>query len=399
MQISIADSIARLNPSPTLELSTKAAQLREEGVDVCSLTAGEPDFDSPRHVLETVSQRLLQGGSICHYAPSKGLAGLRTQIQKKFLDDNQLEYDDSQIFIGVGAKEVLFNALASLINPGDQVLIPAPYWVSYPEMVRALKGEPCILPCSHERDFVPSPQVLTQALTPKTKALILCSPNNPTGKVIAQEQYQALYDALKTTNTVVISDEIYEYLVYDQQKHYSPASLNSDAYERTLTVNGLSKGFAMTGWRVGYAGGPSRLIKAMRTLQSHSTSGPATLCQQGAEQALLKRSTSISSMVQTMDQRRQYVMQKLDHMPDIQYLRPEGAFYIFIDVSSFFGNAIQGSSDFCRILLEQKLLALVPGQAFGSDNFVRLSYAASQETLEKGLARFQAFLQDLKKNR
>jgi aspartate aminotransferase len=407
MNITISNAISRLSPSLTLVLAAKTAEMRKAGKDVCSFTAGEPDFDTPESIRRKTCDAIMKGGQICQYTGSAGLPELRSAIAERFRRDNGLTYDPNNIIVCTGAKQVLVNAIFSLVNPGDRVLIPAPYWLSYPEMVMAAGGEPVFLDCRNNPQGAPTgAQIRAEIAKGRVKALILNSPNNPTGGVYSKQQYQDMYAAMAGTDVVVLSDEMYEYFVYDGAKHVSPATISADAYARTLTITGLSKSHAMTGWRVGFAGGDLKLIKAMTALQSHSTSNTATVSQYAAMFALEEGTAFAEHVRGIFTERRKLIIDGLSKIPGTSIEKPDGAFYAWLRVDSLYGKqgksasggtyAVNNSMDFCTHLLEQEAVSCVPGSAFGADSHIRLSYAASLETIAKGVERLGRFVNGLK---
>ena len=396
MNIEISKLISNVEASVTLSLSAKAAEMKTQGVDVCSFTAGEPDFDTPEHIRKAVADAVSAGGKVCKYTPVPGMPELREVVAQKFKNDNGLNYDSTQVVIGTGAKQIIYNALAALVNPGNEVLFAAPYWVSYPQMTNALGGKPVSIDCTMNENFAPSADQIRAHVNDRTKALILCSPSNPSGTVFAKSQLEEIYSALEGTNVIVISDEIYEHLVYDGSEHVSPASISEDAYERTITVNGMSKSFAMTGWRIGFGGGPLELIKAMSRFQSHTTSNPTTPSQIATLAALQGDQACIAEMRSAFDERRQAMVSLLNAIDGVECEAPKGAFYAFPKVSGLYGKGgLQGSSDFSSKLLEVHAVATIPGVAFGADDFVRMSYATSMEVIEKGIGRLAEFAKSL----
>jgi len=396
MKLSLSEFITSLTPSVTLALTAKAAELKAQGIDVCSFTAGEPDFDTPAFIREAAASAVTGGGAVCHYTAATGTPELKRAVCDKFKRECNLSYEPSQIIVSNGAKQVFFNAIAALVNPGDEVIVPAPYWVSYPEMIAAVGGKPIIVDCMDQPNFAPNPNRIREALSPRTKALILCSPSNPTGAVLDHEQLAGIYHALENTNVVVISDEIYEHLVFDGLHHIAPATLNDDAYARTLTVNGLSKAYSMTGWRIGYAGGPQPLIKAMSTLQSHTTSNPATVSQIAALAALGGGLDEVEKMRLAFVERRDVLVEGLRSIEGMSCGQPRGAFYVFPRINELYREGMQGSVAFCQALLEKEAVATVPGAAFGADDFMRLSYACSMETIKRGVDRIAKFAKSVR---
>ncbi len=384
-----------MTPSVTLALSAKANEMKAEGVDVCAFTAGEPDFDTPAAIRNAATQAIDKGGKVCKYSPGAGLPELRKAVAEKFKRENGLDYEPSQVIVAGGAKQVVAEALFSLTDPGAEVIICSPYWLSYPQMARSVAVQPVIVDCSTNENFAPQPEQLRAAMTEKTRVLILNSPGNPTGGVITQSQFEAIYGALEGTDIVVISDEIYEHLVYDGKQHFSPARLGAEAYNRTVTVNGASKAYAMTGWRIGYAGGPTDIIKAMSTFQSHYTSGPATVSQIAVLAALTGGLADVEHMRQQFDKRRRLMVEGLNGIEGFECTMPYGAFYCFPKVSQLYREGAADSLAFSQALLDKEAVVVVPGAAFGSDEFVRMSYACSAEQIEKGLERISRFVKSL----
>jgi aspartate aminotransferase len=378
-----------------LALSAKANELRAEGKDVCGFTAGEPDFDTPSAIREAAREALAKGGKVCKYTPASGMPELKKAVAAKFKRDNGLDYEVSQVTVAGGAKQLCAQAVFVLTDPGSEVLFPSPYWLSYPEMARSVGAVPVVMDCSANENFAPSPDQIRAAITDKTRVLVLNSPCNPTGGVFSREQFEAIYDAVKGTDITVVSDEIYEHLVYDGKKHLSPATLSEDAYNRTVTINGASKAYAMTGWRIGYAGGPAAAIKAMNTFQSHYTSGPATVSQFATIAALEGGLDEVIKMRDAFDERRRLMVEGLNAIDGIDCTMPHGTFYCFPKVSALYKGDIKDSISFAGALLDREAVVVVPGKAFGADEFVRLSYACSNEQIEKGLERIVRFAKSI----
>jgi len=388
----LASRVAHLTPSPTLAISAQAAMMRAEGIDVCSLSAGEPDFDTPDLVRAAAIQALNDGKT--RYGPVAGMPQLRQAISEKLRHDNHLDYAAEQVMISNGGKQTLFNVAMVLLDPGDEVIIPAPYWVSYPEMVTLAGGKSVIVPTQQTKGFKLTAADLRAAITPRSKLLILNTPSNPTGTVYSRAELEALAEVvLQYPNLYVVADEIYEKLLYDDLDQVSFGSLSPEILARTLTSNGFAKAFAMTGWRLGYLAGAVEIIKAAISLQSHSTSNVCTFAQYGAVTALTDPSLPewVESKRLVMQSRRDYVLARLQAMPGITCARPQGAFYVFPNISQLGLK----SGAFCQQLLREYHVAGIPGSAFGQDDCVRLSYAASQETLDKGLDRLEGFIRSL----
>lgn len=381
--------VQELTPSLTLAIDSKAKAMKAEGIDVIGFGAGEPDFDTPEHIKAAAMGSLDAG--FTKYTPSSGIPELRAAISEKLKADNNLDYKPSQIIVNCGAKHSCFNALLATIEPGDEVIIPAPYWLSYPEMVKLVGGEPVIVPTSAENGYKITPDQFRDAMTPKTKMIIINTPGNPTGSVYTENELAGLADVALDEEILILSDEIYEKLIYDGAKHHSIASFSKDVYNLTITVNGFSKPYAMTGWRLGYVAAPEGIAKAIDSLQSHSTSNPTSFAQKGALAAYKGPQDCVNEMRKEYDKRRQRVMELLDAIPKLTYVRPQGAFYILVNVS----QTGLHSTAFAEKLLEKQKVAVVPGIAFGDDQTVRISYATSMENIEKGLERIAEFVKSL----
>jgi aspartate aminotransferase len=379
-----------LSPSPTVAADARAKELAAAGRDLVNLTAGEPDFATPDHIADAAVTAIRAGYT--HYTAPEGARDCREAVCVKLKRDNGLEYRPEQVVVTVGAKQAIFNALQVLCDPGDEVLIPAPYWVSYTEQVKLAGGVPVPVPTDAERGFCCTAADLAAHLSPRTRLLILNSPNNPTGAVYPAEELRAIAALAREHDLTIISDEIYEAMVYDGARHVSVAGF---APERTVLVNGLSKAYAMTGWRVGYAVGDPAVIRAMVGLQSQTTSNIASIAQKAAVAALTGPQEPVRAMVAQFAARRRYVLDRLAHMPYVRCAPPAGAFYVFPDVSACFGRGCDGPDAFAARLLEEAGLAVVSGTAFGSDRHVRISYAAAQATLERGMDRLEEFLRRL----
>ena len=386
----IANRIQEITPSQTLAIDAKAKQLKAAGEDVISFAAGEPDFDTPEYI-KAAAMGALEAG-FTKYTPSSGIPELRQAISEKLKQDNGLDYKASQIVVNCGAKHSCFNAMAAVLNPGDEVLIPAPYWLSYPEMARIAGGEPYIVPTTAETGYKLTPDLFRENISPSTKLLVLNTPGNPTGSVYTETELVELAEIALEEEIYILSDEIYEKLIYGDAKHISVASFSKSVYDITLTVNGFSKAYAMTGWRLGYVAAPEPIAAAIESIQSHSTSHPTSFAQKGALAALRGPQDSIEIMRAEFDQRRQRIVELLQAIDGIQVMDPQGAFYVLPDISRFRLN----SQEFAEKLLEKHKVAVVPGIAFGNDNTVRLSYATSLDQIEKGLERFSRFCQSLK---
>ena len=382
----LSDRLNSLSPSATLAMSQKSAELKAQGVDVINLSVGEPDFNTPDHIKEAAKKAI--DDNFSRYSPVPGYPALRNAIVEKLKKENGLEYTAAQISCANGAKQSVCNAILVLVNPGDEVIVPAPYWVSYPEMVKLAEGKPVIVTAGIEQDFKITPAQLEAAITPKTKALILCSPSNPTGSVYSKEELAGLVAVLaKYPQVVVIADEIYEHLVYGDTKHVSIASLSPELYDLTITINGFSKGYAMTGWRLGYSAAPAAIAKAIQMIQDHTTSNVCTFAQYGGIEALTGDQSFISDMRDEYDMRRQYVYSRLSAIPNISVVEPQGAFYFFVDTSRLGLTSL----NLCDKLLERYKVAAVPGIAFGNDKAIRISYCTTLDILKEALDRFEEF--------
>ena len=392
----VADALGRVKPSPTIAVTSKARELKAAGRDVIGLGAGEPDFDTPDNIKKAAIEAINRGET--KYTAVDGIPELKDAICAKFKRENGLNYTPSQITVGTGGKQVLFNALMATINPGDEVLIPAPFWVSYPDMVLLVGGEPVIVETSHENSFKLTADALEAAITDKTKWLIFNSPSNPTGSAYSHEELKALTDVLlKYPDVWILSDDMYEHLVYDDFTFVTPAEVEPRLYERTLTMNGVSKAFCMTGWRIGYAGGPEMLIKAMAKLQSQSTSNPSSISQWAAVEALTGPIDFIAEHNVAFKDRRDMVVSMLNQANGISCATPEGAFYVYpscagtIGKTTAAGKRIENDEDFVTALLEEEGVAAVHGAAFGLSPFFRISYATSKDALEEACQRIQRF--------
>ena len=390
----IADRLSRIKPSPTIAVTNKAKELKAAGRDVIGLGAGEPDFDTPDFVKDAAKAAIDAGDT--KYTAVDGTPALKDAIIAKFKRDNDLTYERNQISVGTGGKQVLYNALMASVNPGDEVLIPAPFWVSYPDMTLLAEGTPVPIECSAENNFKLQPQDLEAAITPKTKWLILNSPSNPTGGAYSWDEMKALTDVLlKHPHVYIMSDDMYEHLVYDGFKFCTPAQVEPKLYDRTLTVNGVSKSYSMTGWRIGYAGGPAELIKAMSKIQSQSTSNPSSISQAAACEALNGDQSFLAPRNDAFKARRDMVVDMLNAADGITCIKPEGAFYVYPSCAGVIGKTtpdgkrIETDEDFVTYLLESEGVACVQGEAFGLSPYFRISYATSEDALREACTRIQ----------
>lgn len=384
--LKLAQRVMRVNPSMTLAISAQAKAMTADGLDVCSFSAGEPDFDTPDHIKAAAKHALDMGKT--RYGPAAGEPALRQAIADKLGRDNGLSYAPENIIVTNGGKHSLYGLIMALIEPGDEVIIPAPYWVSYPEMVQLAGGTPVIVNATAETGYRITPEQLRQAITAKTKLFVLNSPCNPTGMVYSPEEIKALAEVVVAADIWVVSDEIYEKILYDGATHLSIGAVSPEAFKRTIISNGFAKAYSMTGWRIGYLAGPEELIQAVTTIQSHATSNVCTFAQYGAIAALEKSQECVETMRQAFAQRRQAIVDRVRAMPGISCGEPRGAFYLYIDIS----DLGMPSLDFCKKLLEEKHVAIIPGIAFGTEGTARISYAADLDTILRGMDRLETFV-------
>jgi len=389
----------QIAPSITLAITAKAKKMKAEGIDVIGFGAGEPDFNTPEHIQEAAIQAIKQG--FTKYTPAAGIMELKEAIIEKFKNDNQLNYSPSQIIVSTGAKQSLANTFSATLNPGDEVIIPVPYWVSYPELVRLADGVPVFVHTEEKDGFKYTIEALNKAVTDKTKMILINSPNNPTGTVYTKGELQALADFAKEKDILIVSDEIYEKLIYGNTKHISIASLSEDAYKRTIVINGVSKAYSMTGWRIGYSAASEDIVKLMSNIQSHTTSNPNSIAQYASVQAFKSDSSEMDIMVAEFKDRRDYMVSRINQIEGLSCITPEGAFYVMVNISKLFGKKlnnvnIKDSLSFSEVLLEKAKVAVIPGIGFGVDNYIRLSYATSKENIKNGLDRIENFVKELK---
>lgn len=388
----LSNRASKIKPSPTLAIDAKAKAMKAEGADIVSFGVGEPDFDTPDNIKEAAIKAIRDG--FTKYTPVGGIDSLKDAIIEKFRKDNNLNYMRDEIIVSCGAKHSLYNIAQALFDPGDEVLIPSPYWVSYPDQVVLNDAIPVFVKTYETDSFMVKPEAIESHITKKTKALILNSPCNPTGLTYNKKTLERIAEIVLKHNLYVISDEIYEKLLYDGVLHFSIASLDNDIKNKTIVVNGLSKAYAMTGWRIGYAAGPKEIIKAMTNIQSQSTSNPTSIAQKAAVEALTGPQDFINIMLAEFDMRRKFLINELNSIPGMSCLTPTGAFYAFPNTSRVYGKSadnrkISSSSDLALYLLEKANVALVHGGAFGDDNYIRLSYATSINEIKKGVNRIR----------
>lgn len=391
MNYRISQGAASLSPSLTLAIDAKAKAMKAAGEDVVGFGAGEPDFDTPQHIKDAAAKALAAG--FTKYTPSSGIPELREAIAEKFKRENGLSFKPSQVIVSCGGKHSCYNVILATCGVGDEVIIPAPYWLSYPEMVKLAGAKPVILQTTDKTEFKVTPEQLRKAITPNTRLFILNTPSNPTGSVYSPEEIKALGDVCVEKNILIMSDEIYEHLLYDGAKHKSVASFSPDHLAHTIIVHGFAKAWSMTGWRLGFLAAPEPIAKAIDAVQSHSTSNPCSFAQKGGVAALTGPQDHLPKWLAEFDKRRRFAHQKLNSIPGISCVNAKGAFYLFPNIS---GTGLK-SSDFCAKLLETEKVAAVPGVAFGADDYIRLSYATGMANIEKGLERIDKFCRTLKK--
>lgn len=388
----------QITPSLTLEITAKAKKMKEDGISVVGFGAGEPDFNTPDYIIEAAKKALDQGKT--KYTPVAGIPELKQAICDKFRKENGLEYDPAQIVVSSGAKNSLYNALQAIVEEGDEVLLPEPYWLSYPELI-GLSGGTCVyVPTKKENGYKMTAAEFEAAITPKTRALILNTPNNPTGAVYTEAEIRAIAEVAVKSDIYVVSDEIYEKLVYDGAKHFSIAACGEEMKNRTIVINGVSKTYSMTGWRIGYLACPLNVAKAISGMQSHTTSNACTVSQYATLAAMKGGEDFLAQMVQTFDARRRYMVDTLAKVNEIECIEPKGAFYVFVNVGGLYGKSYKGkkidnSLDFADCALDCGV-AVIPGGAFGADDCIRLSYAISMEDIREGLERLTAFIREVK---
>mgnify|MGYP001360850222 FL=1 len=398
MSLELSKKAAAVKPSSTLAITAKAKELKAQGKDVVGFGAGEPDFNTPENICEAAIKAIKDG--FTKYTPASGTNELKAAISKKFKEFNGLDYDTDQIVISNGGKHSLTNIFTALINPGDEVIIPAPFWLSYPEIVKLAGGVPVIVTTTKEQNFKLTAEDLAAAVTDKTKALVLNTPNNPTGMLYTEEELRAIAKVAVEKDFYVVADEMYEMLVYGEQKHISIASLGKDIYDRTITCSGLAKSYAMTGWRIGYTGSSKEIAKMMGSVQSHQTSNPNSIAQKAAVEALTGPQDSVEKMHAEFDKRRKYMYKRICDMDLLDALEPMGAFYVFVDGSAVLGKSYKGIKiesvpQMADILINEYNTAIVPCADFGFPDCFRLSYAISIEQIEKGLDRIESFIKEL----
>ncbi len=392
-EITLSQRVQRVKPSPTLAVSARAAELRAAGTDIIGLGVGEPDFDTPEHIKQAAIQAIKQGAT--RYTAVDGTAELKSAIINKFQRDNGLSYQPDQILVSCGGKQSFYNLAQALLNPGDEVIIPAPYWVSYPDMVKLADGEPVFIKAGLEQTFKITPEQLDAAITPKTRLFVINSPSNPTGVTYSREELKGLADVLLSHPHVLIAtDDMYEHIIWSKEPFANIVNVCEELFPRTIVLNGVSKAYAMTGWRIGYAGGPRTLIQAMKKVQSQSTSNPAAVSQAAAQEALDGDQSCIQPMLTAFKERHDYVVQTLNRMPGVRCTESDGTFYSFPDFNAAIAS-LEGVNDdveLAEFFLQKASVALVPGSAFGAPGYLRLSFATSMDVLETALGRLKRAL-------
>lgn len=393
MTKTLASRVSTLSPSTTLAITAKAKEMKESGIDVIGLGAGEPDYNTPDNIIEAAYQSMKEGKT--KYTPSGGLPVLKDAIIAKLKKDQGLDYARNEIMIGIGAKHVLYTLFQVILNPGEEVIIPTPYWVSYPEQVKLAGGVPVYVEGTADSQFKVTADQIRAAITPKTKALIINSPGNPTGMIYTQGELEAIAAVCQESDIWIISDEIYEKLVYGNAKHVSIAQLSDDAKQRTLIINGVSKSHSMTGWRIGYIAGDKEVVSAMTDLASHSTSNPTTTSQYATLEAYNGPQDAVETMRQAFESRLNQILPKLSAIPGFKVIKPQGAFYLLPEVTEAVEKTgFANVDDFAKALLEQANVAVIPGSGFGSPTTIRLSYATSIDLLEEAVRRIHAFVEE-----
>ena len=390
----------QISESITLSITATAKKRRDEGLDVIGFGAGEPDFNTPEYIQQAAINAIHKGYT--KYTATSGIVELKKAIINKFVNDNNLNYSLSQIIVSTGAKQCLANTFQAILNPGDEVIVPVPYWVSYPELIKLADGVPVFANTEESNNFKYTKEELLKVTTSKTKAILINSPNNPTGTVYTEEELKMIADFAKKKDIFIISDEIYEKLIYGESKHISIASLSKDAYDRTIVINGVSKTYAMTGWRLGYAAANEKIIKLMVNIQSHTTSNTSSIAQYAAVEALNGEKETINSMVLEFKKRRDYMVDRINSIKYLSCTMPDGAFYVMVNITNVLNKKIndeliQDSLDFSKHLLISEKVAVIPGDGFGVSNFIRLSYATSMDNIIEGLNRIEKFMENFNK--
>lgn len=399
MALSFSKKAMEVKPSSTLAISAKAKELKAQGIDVVGFGAGEPDFNTPDNINQAAIEAIDEG--FTKYTPASGMKELKEAISRKFKHVNHVNYEADQVVISNGGKHALTNVFTALINPGDEVIIPAPYWLSYPEIVKLVGGVPVIVTATKEENYKITAKKLQAAITDKTKIFVLNTPNNPTGMIYTRQELEELANVIVENDIYVLADEMYEYLIYGDEPHISIASLNDEIYARAITCSGVSKSYAMTGWRIGYTGSSKEIAKLMGSVQSHQASNPNSIAQKAALEAISGPQDTVETMRKEFDHRRKYIYKRICDMPLVTTVEPMGAFYVFVDVTEVFGKTCKGKTiktthDLADVLLNDYAVAVVPCDDFGFNDHIRLSYAISKEQIKKGMDRLETFLHDCK---
>lgn len=399
MALTLSEKAKAVKPSSTLAITAKAKAMKAEGIDVVGFGAGEPDFNTPENICKAAIDAINNG--FTKYTPASGTVELKEAICKKFKEFNNLEYTTEQIVVSNGGKQGLQNVFTAILNPSDEVIVPAPFWLSYPEMIKLADGTPVIIYATKENGYKVTAEQVQAAITDKTKAIVINSPSNPTGNIYTKEELEAIAEVVIKNDIYVVADEMYENLIYGNDKHVSIGSLSDEIYKRTITCSGLSKSYAMTGWRIGYVGASKEIAKLMGAVQSHETSNPNSIAQKAAVEALTGDQSAIDVMKSEFNKRREYMYATISSMPYVSCLEPKGAFYVFVDAEevcakSYKGEKINDAATMAKILLEDYSVAIIPCADFGFPKHFRLSYAISIEQIKKGLERIEAFLKELK---
>ncbi|MCB2292106.1 pyridoxal phosphate-dependent aminotransferase [Clostridium algoriphilum] len=394
----LSKKAGQISASLTLSITAKAKKMKAEGLDVIGFGAGEPDFNTPKNIQEAAIRAIKEG--MTKYTAASGIIELKQAIIKKLKTENKLTYIPAQIIVSTGAKQCLANVFQAILNPGDEVIIGSPYWVSYPELVKLADGQPVYVETKESNEFKLTIENLNQIVTPKSKAIVINSPNNPTGTVYSKNELIDIAEFAKENNLIIISDEIYEKLLYGNNDHISIASLSEDAYKRTIVINGVSKAYAMTGWRIGYAAGSADIVSLMSNIQSHTTSNPNSIAQYASVEALNGNQDDVCKMIEQFKVRRDYMVERINCINNLSCIKPEGAFYVMVNIEDILNKSINGkliknSITFSDLLLEKEKVAVIPGIAFGVDNYIRLSYATSMENIKNGLDRIARFVDSI----
>lgn len=398
MALTLSEKAKAVKPSSTLAITAKAKAMKAEGIDVVGFGAGEPDFNTPENICKAAIDAINNG--FTKYTPASGTVELKEAICKKFKEFNNLEYTPDQIVVSNGGKQGLQNVFTAILNPSDEVIVPAPFWLSYPEMIKLADGTPVIIYTTKENGYKVTAEQVQAAITDKTKAIVINSPSNPTGNIYTKEELEAIAEVVVKNDIYVVADEMYENLIYGNDKHVSIGSLSDEIYKRTITCSGLSKSYAMTGWRIGYVGASKEIAKLMGAVQSHETSNPNSIAQKAAVEALTGDQSAIDVMKTEFNKRREYMYETISNMPYVSCLEPKGAFYVFVDAEEtctklYKGEKITDAATIAKILLDDYSVAVIPCADFGFPKHFRLSYAISIEQIKKGLERINAFLKEL----